>query len=386
MPATVSTIQNSTVRPVAAPTVRVLHVINGEHYSGAERVQDLLALRLPEFGVEVGYAAVKPGRFVEVRESQQTPLYKLPMRSRWDWSVVKRLANLLREHDFDLLHAHTPRGALVAAMAAKQTGVPLVYHVHSPAGRDSTRCVQNWVNKQLERWALRRAEQLIAVSPSLRRLMIDTGFPAECVTCVCNGVPASKLKPKPRPEGTWKLGMIALFRPRKGTEVLLEALAILRERGFPVQLRAVGGFETPEYESEIRALVERLRVDRMIEWTGFTSNVTSELAETDLLVLPSLFGEGLPMVVLEAMAAGIPVVATDVEGVSEAVVDGVTGRLVEPGNAAALAVGIESIVHGAADYETLATAAQLRHAERFSDHAMAKQVASVYREVLRDMK
>lgn len=384
MPTNVSTIQNATAPPVLAPRLRALHVVNGEHYSGAERVQDLLALRLPDFSVEVGFAMLKPGRFATVRESQRTPLYDLPMRSRWDWSVAKRLAQIVLEQNYDLLHAHTPRGALVATIAAKRTGVPLLYHVHSPAGRDSTRRVQNWVNKQLERRALREAEQLIAVSPSLRQLMIDTGFPAERVTCICNGVPVSTLLPKQRPQGVWTLAMVALFRPRKGTEVLLEALALLRRRGCRVRLLAIGGFETFEYEAEIRTLAEKLQIADTIEWTGFTSNVNGELAKTDVLVLPSLFGEGLPMVVLEAMAAGIPVVATDVEGVSEAVVEGVTGRLVQPGNTAALADGIESIVLGRADYEALARAAQQRHRERFSDLAMAEQVASVYREVVRD--
>lgn len=379
-----SLIRLANAPPAVLPTVRALHVINGEHYSGAERVQDLLALRLPEFGVEVGFAALKPGRFAKVRQSQATPLFELPMFSRWDWKVAKRLASLVREQKYDLLHAHTPRGALVASLAAKRAGVPLVYHVHSPAGRDSTRRVQNWLNGQLERWTLNRAEQLIAVSPSLRQLMIDSGFPTERVTCICNGVPLSNLQPKRRPEGAWTLAMVALFRPRKGTEVLLEALSLLRERGCPVRLRAVGGFETPAYEAEIRALAQELRVADMIEWTGFTSDITSELARADLLVLPSLFGEGLPMVVLEAMAAGLPVVATNVEGVSEAVIDGETGRLVEPRNAAALAAAIESIARGDADYAALGNAAKARHAARFSDRAMAEQVAGVYREVVRD--
>jgi glycosyltransferase involved in cell wall biosynthesis len=82
------------------------------------------------------------------------------------------------------------------------------------------------------------------------------------------------------------------------------------------------------------------------------------------------------------MAAGIPVVATDVEGVREAVVDGVTGRLVKPGDAGKFATAIESVIHGDLDYEKLAAAAQNRHAERFSDRAMAEQVANVYREVV----
>src|SRR5207237_5725177 len=131
---------------------------------------------------------------------------------------------------------------------------------------------------------------------------------------------------------TWTLGAIALFRPRKGIEALLEALAVLRSRNVNVRLRAVGGFESPVYKADVLALAERLDLTEAIDWIGFTRNVNRELAKIHLFVLPSLFGEGLPMVVLEAMAAGLPVVASRVEGVPEAVVHRETGLLVEPGS------------------------------------------------------
>ena len=141
------------------------------------------------------------------------------------------------------------------------------------------------------------------------------------------------------PTGMWTLGAVALFRPRKGIEVLLEALAMLRSRNVNVRLRAVGGFETPLYKADVLGLAERLDLAEAIDWIGFTRNVNRELAKIDLFVLPSLFGEGLPMVVLEAMAAGLPVVASRVEGVPEAVVHRETGLLVEPGSVSQLAAG-----------------------------------------------
>src|SRR5208337_4438560 len=110
-----------------------------------------------------------------------------------------------------------------------------------------------------------------------------------------------------------------------GLEVLLEALSQMRDRGLPVRLRAVGSFETPEYERHVRQLAGQLNLDSMIDWAGFARDIDGELARMDLFVLPSLFGEGLPMVVLEAMAAGLPVVATAVPGLPEAVRDGVEG-------------------------------------------------------------
>jgi glycosyltransferase involved in cell wall biosynthesis len=368
-------------RPVATPRVaktRVLHVINGEHYSGAERVQDLLAGFLPARGYEVGFACVKPGRFPAARRYADARLYELPMRSRFDITTGRRLADLVRDESYQLIHAHSPRSLMVGMQAAHRADAPLVYHVHSPAGRDSTHRLRNLINVWLERRAGHRAARLIAVSPSVRRYMIEQGFRASQVVCVPNGVPRINVAPRRRPPASWTLGMTALFRPRKGVEVLLEALAAVRDAGCDVRLRCIGPFETPAYENAVRGLVARLGVGDAVEWTGFVNDIPTELARIDALVLPSLFGEGLPMVVLEAMAAGVPVIATDVEGAPEAVVDRQVGLLVEPGNSGQLADAIIELVRGGLDYVALSRAAQDRHAQYFSAEAMALGVASVY--------
>ena len=102
----------------------------------------------------------------------------------------------------------------------------------------------------------------------------------------------------------------------------------------------------------------------------------------DLFVLPSLFGEGLPMVLLEAMSAGVPIVASRVEGVPEAVTDGREGLLVSPGDPRGLAQAIRRFISGEADWQAIAERARRRHAEQFSDSRMAAGVAEVYRHVL----
>lgn len=370
--------------PSAAPraTAKVLHLINGEHYSGAERVQDLLALRLPDEGFEVGFACLKPDRFPKLRRAQDAPLVELPMRHRLDVSAVAKLARLARGEGYELIHAHTPRTALVGRLAAKWVGAPFVYHVHSPTSRDSTRWFRNQANALAERVAIAGAAQLVAVSQSLGEHMRRVCPPGTPITVVPNGVPEVHPGEKPPPQGAWTLGVVALFRPRKGLEVLLEAMAELKRRGANVRLRAVGGFETPEYETHIDALADRLGVAEMIDWTGFTRDVRAELARMDVLALPSLFGEGLPMVVLEAMAAGVPVVASRVEGVPEAVRDGQDGVLVEPGSAAALAAALGRLIDGQLAWSALRHSALARHAEHFSDRAMAAELAKLYRRIL----
>jgi glycosyltransferase involved in cell wall biosynthesis len=369
--------------PPPVETIGVLHLINGEHYAGAERVQDLLALRLPEFGFRAGFACLKLDAFDTLRESRASELFDLSMRGRFDPRPALRLRRIIRRGGYRLIHAHTVRSTLVGSLSAAWSGVPLVVHVHSPAALDSTRRRFDRFNAAVLRRCLRRASRVIAVSQALAEHVAADGFPAERIKVVHNGVPGmAELPKRQRPWGCWTLGIAALFRPRKGLEVLLEAMSLLHQRGIPVRLRAIGAFESPRYEAEIAAHVRRLRLNDWIAWRGFCRHVPDELQQLDLLVLPSLFGEGLPMVVLEAMAAGVPVVAADVPGIFEAVRDGREGVLFTPGDAERLADAVAAIIDGRYDWMKLRRNAFRRHGRLFSDRRMAAEVAAVYREVL----
>jgi glycosyltransferase involved in cell wall biosynthesis len=360
-----------------------LHLINGEHYSGAERVQDLLALSLPAAGFEVGFACLKADRFPHMRQAVAAPLVDLSMRSRLDLSVVRRCAAAVRDQGYSLLHAHTPRSLWVAHGVARRTGIPLVYHVHSPAGRDSTRRWKDRLNCALESYAARRAAGLICVSQSLARYMAGLGHASGKIHVVPNGVPEAPDTQRALPgNGPWVVGTVALFRPRKGIEVLLRAVAGLVARHRDVRLLAVGPFETPQYEHEVRMLSRDLGIADRVRWTGFAGDVAAELQRMHLFVLPSLFGEGMPMVVLEAMALGVPVIAAEVEGTPEAVRDGVEGRLFPPGDWQALAEAIDDCVGGRVDIERWGAAARRRQRAMFSADSMARGVARVYRHVL----
>ena len=259
----------------------------------------------------------------------------------------------------------------------------MVHHIHSPTSRDSTRPWQDRLNALAERLALRRSAALIAVSASLGEYAKRQGYAAERIAVIPNGVPHRRPVPsRNAKKGDWTLGVVALFRPRKGIEVLLRATAMLRAQGMSVRLRAVGDFETAEYRRQVVRLGEDLGLADAVDWVGFQRDVDSQLAQMDLFVLPSLFGEGLPMVLLEAMSAGLPIVSTRVEGIPEAVRDGREGLLAEPGDANELAAAIGRVVCGQVDWHTLRTACLERHAERFSEARMAADVAAVYRSVL----
>ncbi len=363
---------------------RVVHVVNGEHYAGAERVQDLLGEVLPWFGYEVGIVCVKPGQFLESRKNKRAAVWECRMRHRLDLRPVRLLTQLIRQQDYNLIHAHTPRALMVASAAATLTHVPLVYHIHSPAAADTTNRLRNWVNACLERATLGTANHLIAVSRSLRQRYLRLGFAPDRITVVSNGVPCgAELSARPiSPGEPVVFGMAALFRPRKGLEVLLQSTANLLANGLRLRLRAIGQFETEEYERQVKALAVKLGVSSAIDWTGFSSNIEEELAQIDCFVLPSLFGEGLPMVVLEAMSCGRPVIATDVEGTPEAIRHGENGLLARPNDPVSLALEMKRVIDGSVDLRGLAQRAAVDQRQRFSVCSMTRGVADVYNQVL----
>jgi glycosyltransferase involved in cell wall biosynthesis len=364
-------------------TLRVLHLVNGEHYAGAERVQDLLALRLPEFDVDVTLACVKPGVFARSRRSQATLLINLPMRGRFDVRPAWRLAKIIRAQRFDLIHTHTPRTALIGQMAARLAGVPMVHHVHGQTATEVGRGWMAWLAAQTERRSICRAAAVIAVSSSAAEYIHVWGVPKNRIQIVPNGVPAGlHLFDRPAPSGEWTIGTIALFRPRKGLEVLLEAVAELERRKILIRLRAIGGFESPQYQEQVRQLAVQLGIAERTEWLGFRRDVETQLDALDLMILPSLLPEGMPMVVLEAMAAGVPPIGSRVPGIADVITHGQNGLLTEPANPVALADAVESVVLGEVEWCGLRRHAIATHAEKYSDHAMAEGVAEIYRRVL----
>ncbi|MBI1398043.1 MAG: glycosyltransferase [Betaproteobacteria bacterium] len=363
----------------AVATTKVLHLINGENYSGAERVQDLLAESLGEFGYHVDFVCLRPGVFAERRTARDATVHEWPMKSRFDLSVADRVTTLVREGGYEVIHTHTPRAALVGGRVAKNTGLPLVHHLHSPTARDTESRMRNVLNASAEWMVMRRAAQIICVSGSLVRYLDTQRIRGSAVSVVHNGVPTpGDLSPWKQPASEWVLGTVALFRPRKGLEVLLHAMKRLKDAGSRVRLRAVGEFETTEYRDTIMRIVAQLGIGDQIDFVGFTKDVAGELARMDVFVFPSLFGEGLPMAMLEAMAAGVLVVATAVEGIPEALRSGQDGVVVAPGDDAALARALSQLLGGSFSIERMRRSAYERQRDQFSNVSMARGVSRAY--------
>ena len=362
---------------------KVLHIINGEFYAGAERVQDLLAINLPQFGYDIGFACLKTGVFNSQRKAIDAALHPFPMASFTDLSVVVPISKTIKKHEYHLIHTHTPRTAMIGQLVSFITGVPMLHHVHGPTNADTESVWRNRRNALLERFSVARARFFIPVSAHARDYAQTIGASPYKVRMVWNGVPTSTHAHQNERNQPIVIGTAALFRPKKGIEVLLKALAQLQQSDQrPVTLNMIGSFETAAYEKSIKQLAYELGIFKQINWIGFSNDIYGELKKLSLFVLPSLYGEGMPMVILEAMAMGLPIVSTRVGGIEEAITHGQHGLLVTPEDAAALADALAGVITGHIDGRMLGDNARARQIEFFSDRSMAQGVAKVYDEAL----
>lgn len=363
-------------------TKKILHVVNGEHYAGAARVQDLLALALPKFGYEVSFACVLPDKFPERRNSRKSPLYEFPMKNRLDFEPARRIVELVKDEGISIIHSHTTRSAMIASAAARSAGVPYIHHVHCQMDTEVGQRLQSFVNKSIEKMACRTADRVIAVSGSIKRFLESNRFTRTPIDVVPNGVPLASAQKTPREDGQpWVIGMVALLRERKGLETLMKSLPDLQQK-HDVRLRIVGPFESESYRNRMYDLSDSLGITSLIDWTGYTSDVNSEICKMDVLVLPSVLPEGMPMVLLEAMAAGVPIVGSNVDGISDVIRHRQNGLLAEPSDAASLTAQLKDIIVGNVDWHLLRYECQNDYAQNYSDSAMAAGVARIYDRLL----
>jgi len=363
--------------------IRVLHIINGEHYSGGERVQDILGLTLPEYGYDVGFACLVPDLFPKVYRAKNSPIYALPMKHRADMSPLNSLREIIRSERYQLLHSHMPRTAPIARLASLLERIPMVHHIHCPTLFDSPHLFKNFISASLERISLIGASAIIPCSQGMKQYAKSIGINDKRISVVLNGIPLlNDSKEIRHPKEEWIFGMVALFRPRKGLEFLLNAIKSLKDKGHHFKFRAIGDFMSEDYRNQILNLVDQLDIADVIQWVGFTDDVPKELRKLDFFVLPSTGGEGLPIAILEAMATKLPVITTKIPGSQEVIRHGIDGYLCHPENNASLSKYLEKMITDHDSWQLMSMNAYNRQREYFSDKSMASGVAHIYDKIL----
>lgn len=371
----------------------IAHVLYRLDTGGMERFMVTLVNRT---GERYGHALVCLTGFGAMRreiEGDDVPCLALGKKPGKDWLCYLRLWRALRALKPDVVQSYN-FGTLDIAPVARLAGVRCV--VHAERGRDaSDPHGKNRRYRRLRRWMAPFLARYLAVSRDLERWLLDeVGIDPSKVTCIANGIDASRFKPVPErerqrpllgdfaPSDTLLIGTIGRLDAVKDQAGLITAFKLLRDSspdsGARLRLVIVGdGPERQRLEQQIAGL----DLGDQVRLLGNREDVAALLAEWDLFVLSSV-AEGMPNAVLEAMASGLPVVATRVGGVPEVVADGVTGALVPARDPEALAEALRKYTDDAVLRSRHGAAGRKRMESRFSLSAMLSAYEALYDELL----
>ena len=301
-----------------------------------------------------------------------------PVDPRTDARAVIELRRALRDFGPDLIALHTAKAGLVGRLASVSLGVPTVHCPHGWAFVRGVAAGRAALFRGIERLAAPLCDRIITVSEFSRRLALRAGVgTAQQLRSVPNGVPDVPPSQRARPgDGPPTLIVVARLDEPKDPFVLLRALATLRDRAWALEWVGDGPLRNPA-----ERLARALGLTARCRFVGAQSDVAERLARASVLVLPTRH-EAMPLCVLEAMRAGLPVVASAVGGIPEAVQGGRTGHLVPPSDPAALALALTPLLDNRALRRSQGEAGRRRYEARFSFERQYADTLDVYRELL----
>jgi glycosyltransferase involved in cell wall biosynthesis len=360
--------------------MKVLHINGGGDTGGGK--SHLLAL-LPELckhGIAAELTVFSAGLLAEEAAALGVPVHCLGVKHMMSLTLLRRLRRLLFELKPEIVHTHGGRANFYGRLAARLAGVPLVVTtVHSHVDMDYAALLPNLWFSFVDKLTRPLADHFVAVSRELGTALIKQGIAENRISVVHNGIAAPAAEPlnlavacglTPGPV----LCAVGRLVPVKRFDVLLKALPGVLARVPECKLVIVG--DGP-LEAELKHLAVGLNIARAVVFAGYRRDARAVMAGADVFVLSSDM-EGLPIVLLEALAAKVPVVATAVGGIPEIIVPQTTGLLVPPRDPRQLA---EAIVLTLLDPEASALRAEAGHAW-FGTHAtaraMTEKTAAVY--------
>ena len=328
------------------------------HHDSAETTSEFLAIR-------------EVGRFADEIRRTGCPVHLLKPAGRI--GQVSQMVRLFRDGRFDVVHTHNTYPHLYASLAARLARVPVVVNT-----RHGQRAGHGWKSRTQFRWASHLVDRIIAVSGDAARLCVEAdGVAARKVTRIWNGIDLSDFS-FTGPANVPIAISVARLSPEKDFATLLRSVAIAIREVPDLQLKLVG--DGPE-RTKLEGLTRELGITSCVEFLGERTDVPNMLAQAGFFVSSSLT-EGISLTLLEAMAVGLPVVATAVGGNPEIVANGVTGQLVPPADPELLAKAIVTMCRNERQWPILGQAGRDRVAEHFEVRRMVSDYERLYRDLL----
>lgn len=365
---------------------RVLQIIDDATIGGGQRHVLWLCTGLQAHGWHVEVACAARGWLVDELRSRGIAHHAVEMSNRPSLSTLGAVRGVLGRVDPAVVHTHGSTAGFYGRVAARLRRGPAVVHtyhglhyLHEKAG--ARRALFQVVDRALERIT----DRIICVSDSDCRVALGCGLASEGKAAVIKiGIdpgPFSEIPQRPMPpEPT--IGTIGRLHPQKGHAHLIDAMKRLRESGFAVELEIVG---EGELRRSLTTQIEECGLASAVRLPGAETDVPAILSRFDVFVLPSLW-EGLPYVLLEAMAAARPVVASNLDGVAEVVTDGEDGILVRAGDPEALADGLRRALGDPARAQAMGRRGRDRVLREFGVAGMIQRISRLYEDALQSAR
>jgi glycosyltransferase involved in cell wall biosynthesis len=371
--------------------IKVLHVINTLSAGGAELHLLTLCRYQRRHGVEPVVACLREHEhdsrsLVCDFENDGIRVVRLRAHKRLGLGFVVTMARLLRHERPAIFHTHLPRadfGGFFARLACPN--IPWVCSVHDIHDK-------SWSG----RWTLplfnfiwRRADRVIAISHAVKDwLVAERSVPLQKISVIHYGIDPELFS---RPQGglrrEWGLedksiiGAIGRLEPRKGHDCLIRSMSEIRKT-VPSAMLVIAGHDPLGYGQELQRLISNLGLNQSVRLLGFQNDIASFLNALDVFAFAT-HSEGFGQVVIEAMAAGKATVVTRIPPLTEIVVDGETGTLVEPGNPLAFAHAIGELLLNEDKSRAMGDRGKERVYSRFSSKRMCEETFSLYEDLLR---
>ena len=370
--------------------LRVLTVIDTPAVTGgAEKVAFDVATGLDHARYASSFCALRPRgrqqwRTAELAE-QGVALHRIEAQSMKDVRALRRFMNLMRRGAYDVVHAHLWHAHVWSALASLRGRVPPILIAHEHAWEFEGRRDRQIVDRLL---VARRADAFVTVSRANHQKMLELGLPPEKIRRIPNGIDwvsaasdAARVRAELGiPAAAPLVGAVAVIRPEKRLDVLIEAAAILRQTVPDVHLVIIGGSSLNGHLSELERLVGVRSLTGSVHFTGIRTDVPNLLDAVDVACLTS-DREGMPIALMEYMAAGKPIVSTAVGGIPEMVDDQQEALLVPAGDPRALARALGTLLTNRQLADTLGRRAQERQRRQFSRGAFIGAIERLYEDL-----
>lgn len=297
-----------------------------------------------------------------------------PIRPVADLRAVLELRHIFRQLDPDVLSLHSAKAGLVGRLASMGRATPVLFTAHGWAFTEGVSPIKAMVFRMLEWATAPLADRIITVSEYDRRLALEAGVgKPETMQTIHNAMPETPNRADPGQNcAPVRIAMVARLDEPKDHQTLVSALASLKNRSWLLDLVGDG-----PHEEWIRGQVRRFGMEDRVRFLGLRQDVDEVLADSHIFVLTSRW-EGFPRSILEAMRAGLPVVASAVGGIPESVEDGETGYLLGKGGVSDISNRLAYLIDNPEERARLGNNGRQRFDERYRFERMAEETLSVY--------